>query len=438
MWLWVAALAALLVATPAGAQTLRTQASVPADSFAVPGSELTVYLMTMGQGDAVWERYGHNAIGIRDARRHTDIVYNWGTFDFEASDFLTRFIRGDMRYWIQPTQTGPTIQAYIQRNRTVTIQVLNFSPAQRLAMRQFVEWNARDENKYYRYDYFRDNCSTRVRDALDRVLGGVIRQETDTIFTAQSWRDHALRLMAPDFWLSLGVNIGLGRPADQHITAWQEMFIPMRLRDRLRTIRVPDETGRLVPLVTSERQVFVAQRPPADERPPTRAPWFFLAGLLVAALLWYLARPAPGGGVSHRTMAVALIVVWGVIVGILGGALLFLRFGTQHEFAWDNSNLFFYNPLWFALAIVLLLPRRIGGMAAGALLAARAGAALAVLGLLLWLVPFFHQDSLAVMLLVAPMSVAIAWLMPGLVAAPSGGAPDAGPNDAPEFSADVD
>ncbi len=419
----VVALAALVLAGPCLAAQQRPPApAAPVDSFGVPGSELTIYLMTMGQGDEVWERYGHNAIGVRDARRHTDVVYNWGTFDFEAPDFVVRFVRGDMRYWMEPTPTGPTIQLYVQRNRSVTVQVLNFSPAQRLAMRDFVEWNAQEANKYYRYDYFRDNCSTRVRDALDRILGGVIHQETDTIQTGASWRDHALRLMAPDFLLSVGVDIGLGRPSDRPITAWEEMFIPMRLRDRLRAVTVPDETGRMVPLVTEEHALFTAKRPPEATRPPTRLPLLFAIGLALAALLWFLARPGADGRPARRRRTVALIVAWGLVIGVLGGALFFLRFGTLHDTTWDNSNLFFYNPMWLVLSILLLLPARIDGLARATILLARAAGALALLGLALWLVPLFHQDSLAVMLLVAPMHFVIAGIAPRLVAAPAAAA----------------
>ena len=192
----------------------------------MPGSELTVYLMTMGQGDQVWERYGHNAIGIRNRLTNSDIVFNWGIFSFEEPGFIGRFLRGETMYWMAGLDAAASVAQYRMLNRTVEVQELNLSPPQRLELLNFIRWNAQEENKFYRYDYFLDNCSTRVRDALNRVLGGAIKMATDTMQTGTSYRWHALRLMAEDRLTTVGVNIGLGRPTDRHITAWEEMFIP--------------------------------------------------------------------------------------------------------------------------------------------------------------------------------------------------------------------
>ena len=164
VWQWALLAVSLCLGVTANAQQ------------AEPGSELQVYIMTMGQGDLVWERFGHNALGIRDASTGTDIVYNWGTFSFEQEGFLPRFLRGEMLYWMAPYDAVQTVMAYEQMNRSVTVQELNLTPAQRLEIKRFVEWNQRDENKFYRYDYYLDNCSTRReqrrRPALARGFAG--------------------------------------------------------------------------------------------------------------------------------------------------------------------------------------------------------------------------------------------------------------------------
>lgn len=384
----------------------------------VPGSELQVYLITMGQGDLVYEKFGHNAIGIRDLRAGTDIVYNWGIFSFSQPGFVSRFLRGDMMYWMAPYPGPATIAEYAALNRTVVIQELNLSPAQRITLQDFVRWNAREENRYYHYHYFLDNCSTRVRDALDRVLGGAIRMATESLATEFSFRDHALRLMADDALTTTGIDIGLGRPADRTISAWEEMFIPMALRDRLRSITVPDETGRPVPLVTAERTVFEANRPPERERPPARLLPLFATGLVLAAGLWWLFRRGREGRRGAGRAAVVLAFVWVTLIGILGVVLVLLRVATQHEFAWDNTNLFVYNPLWLIAAV------------AGAVAVARAGAsrvsgaivnvtaALSVAGLLVMLIPAFRQDSLPVILLALPVNLMAAYVLRGLGSRP--------------------
>jgi hypothetical protein len=364
--------------------------------------------MTMGQGDEVWERFGHNAIGIRNTRTGQDVVFNWGLFSFSEPGFIGRFLRGEMMYWMAGFDARQTIAEYQAFNRTVEIQELNFSPAQRLALAEFIQWNMREENKFYRYNYFLDNCSTRVRDALDQALGGSIRQAADSGTTGSTYRDHSLRLLAPDPLLTVGVDIGLGRPTDVPLTPWQEMFIPMRLRDYLRTVRVPDETGSMVPLVTSERVVFQAERAPPRDAPPRLLLPLTLIGLLIAALLFWLQRRA--GTDSAGRIVTAGIVTWCIIVGVLGAALVYLRLWTEHTFAHDNTNVFAINPIWLLLVLLLPLSRSVTSRSAVSTLALMA-AVLTGLGALAMFLPGFSQDSLAVVMLTAPPNLVVAWII---------------------------
>ena len=99
--------------------------------------------MTMGPGDAVWERFGHNAIRVVDASRGTDSVYNWGTFDFEQPNFVQRFMTGNTEYWMQADGMAETIAAYRYLNRSMWVQELDFTPAERAAVRDFIARNER-------------------------------------------------------------------------------------------------------------------------------------------------------------------------------------------------------------------------------------------------------------------------------------------------------
>ncbi len=386
-----------------GAAPVRGQAT---DSAGPPGSELSVYLMTMGQGDLVWERYGHNAIGIRDRRAGTDVVYNWGVFSFDEPGFIGRFLRGDMMYWMAGYDAAQTLAAYREINRTVEVQELNLSPAQRVALVDFIRWNAREENKYYRYDYFLDNCSTRVRDALNAILGGAIRQATDTVMTATTFRWHSLRLMAEDPLMSAGVDIGLGRPTDRPISRWEEMFIPMKVRDHLRDIRVPDESGRLVPLVTSERVLFQAERAAERTAPPQRLLPLALLGLLLGGGVAWLWRR----GGSARTAAFVGAVVAGTLLGALGAMLLFLRFMTAHVAAWHNTNLLVYNPLWLLVLAALAVARGDRGRRIVSGLAALTGM-LALFAIVAPFLPGLRTGSMAVIAMAAPVALAAAWVI---------------------------
>jgi hypothetical protein len=394
----VLATAALLAVTAA------TGHGQSVDSTGPTGSDLSVYLMTMGQGDQVWERYGHNAIGIRDRRTNTDVVYNWGLFSFDEPGFIGRFLRGEMMYWMGGEDAASALAQYRMLNRTVEVQELNLSPAQRQSLLDFIRFNAREENRFYRYDYFLDNCSTRVRDALDAVLGGAIRLATDTAMTGATYRWHALRLMAEDRLTVVGIDIGLGRPTDRPISAWEEMFIPMKVRDRLRELRVPDDSGRLVPLVTSERVLFQAQRAPERERPPLLALPLGLIGMLLGGGLAYL-------GKRQRRPAVPLAIAAAIVLGLLGCALLFLRFMTQHVAAYDNTNLFVYNPLWLLVMVVMAFASRLPQARPLLFALVTIAGALTAFGVIAPFVPGFNQGSFAVIALAAPAGLAAAWIL---------------------------
>lgn len=375
-----------------------------ADTAGPPGSELSVYLMTMGQGDQVWERYGHNAIGIRNSRTNSDVVFNWGLFSFEEPGFIGRFLRGEMMYWMGGQDAASTLAQYRMLNRTVEVQELNLSPPQRQALLEFIQWNAREENKFYRYDYFRDNCSTRVRDALDRILGGAIRSATDSVNSGTTFRWHALRLMAEDRLVTLGVDIGLGRPTDRPISAWEEMFIPMKVRDRVRELRVPDDSGRLVPLVTSERVLFQAQREPERESPPPLALPLAIIGVLLGGGIAWLGR-------RRYRAAMPVALAGAVILGALGLALLYLRFMTQHVAAYNNTNLFVYNPLWLIVVAAYFFAGRGGKARRLVFLLATIAGALTAFGIVAPFLPGFRQGSFAVIALAAPLGLAVAWVI---------------------------
>ena len=371
---------------------------------APPGSELTVYLMTMGQGDLVWEKYGHNAIGIRNSRTGSDIVYNWGLFSFEEPGFIGRFLRGENMYWMGGSDAAGQLAYYRSLNRTVTVQELNMSPPQRVALLEFIQNNAREENKYYRYDYFLDNCSTRVRDALDAILGGAIRMATDTLSTGTTYRWHAKRLMADDRLTTFGVDIGLGHPTDRPITAWQEMFIPMKVRDYLRNIRVPDDSGRPSPLVTSERVLYEAQRAPERERPPSTAPVLGLIGLALAAGLVALQR-------RQSRAAMPLAVVIATLLGILGTVLLYLWFLTQQWATRPNWNVLVYNALWLVVVVMLPFAARRAQVRLGVHRLVQVVGALTLLGIVAPFLPGVSQGSFAVIALAAPIGLAAAYVI---------------------------
>ena len=222
----VAALATLL--GPVAAPQASPQSPVP--QAAAAGAELRVFLLTMGPGRSVYERYGHNAIWIHHDVTGVDLVYNYGTFDFAAPGFVTNFVRGRPQYWLGVANIGQTLDSYLRDRRGVAAQELALLPSQRLALAVALADNALPQNRRYTYDYFLDNCSTRVRDALDRVLGGALRAATEGRPAEGSFRVHTQRSLANDVLMYTGIMLGQGPRTDRAIDQWAEMFLPARSR----------------------------------------------------------------------------------------------------------------------------------------------------------------------------------------------------------------
>jgi hypothetical protein len=377
---------------------------------AAPGSELSVFLLTMGHGDMVWEKFGHNALWIHDPVRGTDQVYNYGVFDFRSPGYWQRFLKGTWLYELGVAGIDQTMWQYQYLNRSVVAQELNLTPSQKAELQGFLELNARPENREYLYDYYRDNCSTRIRDVLDRVIGGRLAVATRGKPTGTTYRWHSERLIAEDEAAYTGLLAGLGPAADRPIDAWEEMFLPFKVRDQVRRVRVPDMEGRMVPLVASERTLLEAVgRAPERTEPPFWLPWYLLAGVVLGGLMAGLGEWARRGRAGQFAFS-ALGALWSLVMGVGGLLLLALWTLTNHSIAYRNENLFQFNPL--ALGLVVLLP----ALGLGARWAARPGrllalfvAGVAVLGLVLQVLPGLDQVNGSLIAFTLPVHLGVAW-----------------------------
>jgi hypothetical protein len=303
-----------------------------------------ISLLTMGPGDPTFSKFGHDAIVV-ERPGETARVYNFGTFSFQSKTLFQDFLKGRLRYWLSIATLMGTVRSYERQNRSLFVQELELEPDVTLALSDALEENALPENKYYLYDHFRDNCATRVRDALDRATNGSIKKALDRP-ARMSYRDHALRLVADDWPLYIGLDLGLGPRVDQPMTEWDEGFLPERLAESIKSVRVTNRAGS-VPLVRREATLFEASREPGRESAPVRAPWLFSFGALVGGSLAVLfRRPSRGARITLG----ALLAAFGFVAGVLGALLLFLWFGTNNDVAHRNANAFL-SPI-VALALV--------------------------------------------------------------------------------------
>jgi hypothetical protein len=393
---------ALAVLVISGAQIARAE----------PGEDLTIFVLTFGPGDHPFFKFGHNAILVQP-KDESGLVYNFGTFAFDSPALIPNFLRGRFKYWLSVSRMEETFASYVSDNRTVEAQELDLTPAQKWALWQSLRDNARPENREYLYDYFRDNCSTRVRDAIDRAAGGRVRQAGQRP-VAMTFRADALRMTADFFPEYLGLDLGLGRPTDAPITLWDEAFLPERMRDLLRLVRIPGESGDK-PLVKAERTLFAASRPAKPDRPPNWTWYFLAAGLALGASLAGLGRL----GGKHPAARVGLGIagsLLGLVFGVLGLILLSFWLFTDHKAAYANANILLLAPWSVVLAgygVGAALGRPAAMRKAFWVVAAAAG--FAAIGVLAKVLPGLSQDNLAIGAFLLPVwlgfAVGFRWAM---------------------------
>lgn len=385
-------------------------AKAPAPTFDPKDTRPTpkVSILTMGPGDQAFFKFGHNAIRINYPGTTHDYVYNFGTFQFDNPTLILDFLAGKFRYWLSVQTFAGTYQHYKSENRSLYEQELNLAAYQARGLADALRENAQPENRYYEYDYYRDNCSTRIRDALNDNFGGKL-QERFMDGGQMTLRDHTLRATAENFWIYAGLDIAMGAYIDQPETRWGEMFLPERLMQGLQGV-IFDGVHGSTPLVKEKRTLYEAKsRPPLPLRPPQRTVAFWQGGTMVGALFAFL-----GWEAFHRRLRWARLLFsalagsFGLAAGTLGLLFVLLWVFTNHQVAFRNENILQCSP-W-----ALALPVMMWGVAKGRATAtsrafklALSGLGAACLGLALKVLPFMMQQNYRTMAALIPVWVGL-------------------------------
>ena len=329
-------LAGCVLASATPATTTPTTTPTTPSAPAAP----RIGVLTMGPGEVFWERFGHDAIVIDDPALAEPTSYNFGFFDMEEPGFIPRFLRGQMEYMLVALPLSQDLDYYRRVGRGVRLQWLDLEPAQATALAAALAENAKPENARYRYDYFTSNCTTKVRDALDRALGGLLLHQTESRSTGDTYRSESLRLASPSPWLWLGFDMALGPSGDRALTRWQQDFLPRQLADDLRAVRHPN--GRS--LVASEVELLPQRQAPepTDGSVPLW-PWLLVGTMLALCV-------ANAGQRLERPLAALAGGYW-LLCGLLGTVLILAWACTDHHALWANRNLLLLDPL-----CLLLLP----------------------------------------------------------------------------------
>jgi hypothetical protein len=348
------------------------------------------WLVTFGPGEIYWERFGHNAIWLREPAAGIDHTFNFGYFDFEQENFFLNFLKGRMLYFSVALPSAREFEFYRQQNRSIRLQKLDLDPSQYVRLRDYLLHEIKPENRDYRYDYYLSNCSTRIRDALDMALDGSLVSSTKDETAKLNFRDQTRRLTQMQYWYYLGLELGLGYPVDRTVSRWDEMFIPMVIADEIASMTVPGGDADQS-LVLQDTMLFTSSSSAPAAEPESIWYRYLLLGLLVTGIAWLSGRFMPPvwlAGLAHA---------WLLIGGTNGLVLAFLWLFTDHTVASFNANLLLFNPL-VLLGLAPVLNRLGGWLMMGGV----------AVSFVLLMIPN-HQYNLDVLALLAPVNLAVGW-----------------------------
>lgn len=321
----------------------------PLTSTAQPSSlseQSEITMVTILPGEPVYTMFGHSALRVYDPVQNVDRLYNYGTFDFDDPFFIPKFAYGHLRYFLSVASYPGAVQVYKQQGRPVIEQKLNLSTEQKTALYRFLQTNAQPEHRYYQYDFFFDNCSTRIRDALEQALGEAVT------FANHPSPDRSFRHLLDPYaadrpLLDLGFDLGLGTPADRTPSPREAMFLPEQLLEAFNNATVTRE-GAPRPLVTQTDTTYWISgytSTPSTFDWPVPLAWLFL-GLTLAWTGWQASTGRLPGEVGDAILL--------SVVGSIGAIGFFLWFISEHAVTQNNWNLLWAWPTHLIAAAVLL------------------------------------------------------------------------------------
>jgi hypothetical protein len=305
---------------------------------------LDVGLLTCGQGNEIFEAFGHSAFRVVNHTKGTDKVYNYGVFDFSADNFYINFIQGNLYYELGVEDFERFMYSYRYFNRSVEEQQLSLSNWQKEKLVQYLDSNAQPENKYYNYNYFRNNCSSQLRDVLINVLGTALKEGT-LKDEKETFRTLIKRYTAYNLWGRFGINLGLGRPIDHRLAPVQYVFLPDYLSQWADIASIKSGEGSLTPLVSGRTEHFKPTENTLANLPIT--PWNVTGGLFLIGIALGVAY-----SVNTKSKFHWFDRAWLLSTGITGTLLVYIWFFTQHSDAANNFNVMWAFPLNLVVAFL--------------------------------------------------------------------------------------
>ena len=320
--------------------------SLPAALLAQPklGPAAEISVLTADPGAEIYTSFGHSAIRIVDPTLNMDAVYNYGMFSFNQPGFYGKFMRGKLDYMLGAYGYQGFHQTYVAENRSIYEQVLNLTQEEKQAIFEFLLENYKPENRYYKYDFFFDNCATRVRDVIDDALGDNAQYDYSKYKEPNSFREILDPYVEHLPWVKFGFYLILGLPSDEIADPYDYMYIPEHMMIIYEGSQINRE-GQLQPLVSETNVLFKSE--PKEPSILAFKPWMLTVGILVIVLFW-----TAFGFSTGRNMRLLDFILF-MLMGLLGVFWLLCWFGTDHQVLPWNMNMIWCFPAHVVMVFFL-------------------------------------------------------------------------------------
>jgi hypothetical protein len=298
-----------------------------------PNSKVSV--LTIGPGSSLNDAFGHNVFRVYDPINNIDLAYDYGRFPFNEPGFYLNFAQGKLNYSIGRSNYRDVKDFYIWQDRTITEQVLNISTAKKQAVYEYLKNNYKPENREYLYDFFYDNCATKIKDVLKSTLNdGIVFNESKD-FKAETFRKLIQQKLNYNTWGSVGIDIALGSVIDQTATPEEHMFLPEYIHSFFSYATLGSTSKKLIEV---ERKIYEKQEVETFNNFITSPLFIFI--LIAVFIVFVTYKDFKKNKRSHYLDALLLI-----LTGIIGVFLLLLWFATDHTATAQNYNLLWAFPL---------------------------------------------------------------------------------------------
>ncbi len=309
--------------------------SVGCNLFSQPSQVPEVYLLTCAPGTATYSIYGHSALRIVIPDNNSDLVYNWGVFDFSTPNFVWKFAKGRLEYMLGVYSFDRFLQEYFLEQRSVYQQKINLAPEEIETLLALIAENLRPENIKYRYDFFYDDCSTRIRDLLEKAVGSKLIYPPEPADDIPTFRMKINQYQQPYPWLQFGIDMLLGTPADKKAVMRERMFLPIELKDGLSKALV-NRDGKMIPLLQNP-SLPLDFDPPEAKRNIIKMPMFIFSVILILLIL--LSTTVRGKN-ANKVIDLTVFSAF----SLLALLILFFSFFTDHDQTRWNLNIIWLSP----------------------------------------------------------------------------------------------